>query len=85
MSEPQDTSRSLASRRGSVLVIVLVTLMFATLALIAFVEKASDDLIVEAREASATRLRREAFSALEVTLGVLEDFRQVNSGLRSPA
>ncbi|MEO7598287.1 MAG: hypothetical protein ABIV50_05110, partial [Opitutus sp.] len=65
--------------------IVLVTLMFTTLALIAFVEKASDDLIVEARQAAAVRLRQEAYSALEVTLGVLEDFRQVNSALRSPA
>jgi general secretion pathway protein K len=68
-----------------VLVIVLVTLLFATIALVAFVEKASDDLMVEAREASARRLRQEAYSALEVTLGVLEDFRLVNGGLRSPA
>ena len=71
--------------RGSVLVIVLVTLMFATFALVAFVEKAGDDLIVEAREAAAVRLRQEAYSALEVTLGVLEDFRLVNGALRSPA
>ena len=67
------------------LVIVLVTLMFTTIALVAFVEKASDDLLVEAREAAGRRLRQEAYSALEVTLGVLEDFRLVNGGLRSPA
>ena len=65
--------------------IVLVTLLFATMALVAFVEKASDDLLVEAREAEGRRLRQEAYSALEVTLGVLEDFRLVNGGLRSPA
>lgn len=74
-----------ASSRASVLVIVLVTLLFATVALVAFVEKASDDLLVEAREAAGKRLRRDAYSALEVTLGVLEDFRLVNGGLRSPA
>ena len=38
-----------AASRGSVLVIVLVTLLFTTIALVAFVEKASDDLLVEAR------------------------------------
>lgn len=72
-------------RTGSVLVIVLVTILFATVALVAFVEKAGDDLMVEAREAAARRLRKDAYSALEVTLGVLEDFRLVNGALRSPA
>jgi general secretion pathway protein K len=72
-------------RAGSVLVIVLVTILFATVALVAFVEKAGDDLMVEAREAAARRLRKDAYSALEVTLGVLEDFRLVNGALRSPA
>jgi hypothetical protein len=67
------------------LVIVLITLMFTTIALLKFLEKASDDLLVEARDVSARRLRQEAYSALEVTLGVLEDFRLVNGGLRSPA
>lgn len=67
------------------LVIVLVTLLFAALAVVAFVDKASDDLMVEAREIAGRRLRQEAYSALEVTLGVLEDFRLVNGGLRSPA
>lgn len=71
--------------RGSVLVIVLVTVLFAATALIAFTEKAEDDLLVEAREIASSRLRREAYSALEVTLAVLEDFRLVNGGWRSPA
>lgn len=67
------------------LVIVLITLLFAAGALVAFVEKAGDDLLVETREATAHRLRREAYSALEVTLAVLEQFRSVNGGLHSPA
>lgn len=71
--------------RGSVLVVVLVTLLFATAAVIAFVEKAGDDLIVPSRDATALRLRQEAYSSLEVTLAVLADFRQVNNGLHSPA
>ena len=74
-----------APSRASVLVIVLITLMFTTIALLNFLEKASDDLLVEARDVAGRRLRQEAYSALEVTLGVLEDFRLVNGGLRSPA
>ncbi|HTO03532.1 MAG TPA: hypothetical protein VL069_07510 [Opitutus sp.] len=85
MKPPRHFFPRAAASRGSVLVIVLVTLLFTTIALVAFVEKASDDLLVEAREAAGRRLRQEAYSALEVTLGVLEDFRLVNGGLRSPA
>ena len=61
--------------RGSVLIIVMVSLLFATFAVLAFMEKASVDLLVERREVLTNRLRAEAYSALEVTLGVLEDFR----------
>ncbi len=78
-------TRPPAPRRASVLVIVMITLFFAVFALVAFMEKASVDLLVDQREALTRRLRMEAYSALEVTLGVLEDFREVGSGLRSPA
>lgn len=72
-------------RRGSVLLIVLVTLVFATSALLLFIEKAGTDLLVDIREADAGRLRLEAYSALETTLAVLEDFRVVGDGLHGPA
>ncbi len=71
--------------RGSVLLIVLVSLVFATAALLLFIEKAGTDLLVPIREADAARLRTEAYSALETTLAVLEDFRIVCDGLHSPA
>lgn len=67
------------------LVVVLVTLLFATAALVAFIDKAADDLVVASRESTDDRLRPEAYSALNVVLAVLEDFRIVNGGLRSPA
>jgi hypothetical protein len=73
------------TRRGSVLVIVMITLLFATFALVAFMEKAAVDLLVEQRDALTRRLRAEAYSALEVTLGVLVDFREAGNGLRSPS
>jgi hypothetical protein len=75
---------ALRANRGSVLVIVMITLLFTTFALVAFMEKASNDLIVDQREVIGRRLRAEAYSALETTLAVLEDFRQADSGLHSP-
>jgi general secretion pathway protein K len=72
-------------QRASVLVIVMVTLIFTALALTVFLEKASNDLIVEAREADTRRLRQEAYSALETTLAVLEQFRAASNGLHSSA
>ncbi len=85
LSSVVDRSQVILRRRGSVLLIVLVTLVFATSALLLFIEKASTDLIVPIREADASRLRLEAYSALETTLAVLEDFREVAEGLHSPA
>ena len=70
--------------RGSVLVVVLVTLVFATAALLLFVERASTDLMVHVRDADRMRLRQEAYSALETTLAVLVDFEEVLGGLHSP-
>ena len=71
--------------RASVLVIVMITLLFAAFAIVTFIEKATNDLLVDQREAEVHRLRREAYSALEVTLAVLEDFRLASNGLHSPA
>ncbi len=71
--------------RGSVILIVLITLLFAATALTLFIEKASTDLLIDAREADASRLRLEAYSALETSLGVLADFNQVIGGLRNPS
>lgn len=69
---------------GSVLVIVMITILFTTFALVAFIEKAGNDLIVEQRYAETRRLRSEAYSALETTLAVLVDFREAGNGLHNP-
>lgn len=71
--------------RGSVLVIVLVTLMFASFALIMFIEQASTDLLVVSRDQVSRRLRRDAYSTLEATLATLQDFQKVGGSLHSPA
>ncbi|MEO6874274.1 MAG: hypothetical protein ABI222_05585 [Opitutaceae bacterium] len=76
---------ALRSTRSSVLVIVLVTLVFTSVALVGFIEQASNDLLVEAHAATARRLRQEAYSALEVTLATLQSFSHADGGLHNPA
>ncbi|HEY5079342.1 MAG TPA: hypothetical protein VII43_05825 [Opitutaceae bacterium] len=83
MVTPMKNRLSAAPLRSSVLVLVLISMVFTAAALTLFVEKAGNDLLVEVRQADAKRLRQEAFSALEVTLAVLEDFRQADNGLHS--
>ena len=73
------------SARGSIIVVIMVTLIFTALALTLFMEKAGNDLIAEAREANAHRLRQEAYSALHTTLAVLNQFNEASRGLHSPA
>jgi hypothetical protein len=76
----------LSKKRASILLIVLITVAFASLALVTFIDRASNDLLVAARVAEANRLRADAYSALEVTLGVLNEFIQADGGaLHSPA
>ena len=71
--------------RGSVLVIVMVTLMFTTFALVMFIEQATSDLLVTSRDQVNRRLRRDAYSVLEATLATLEEFRRADGALHSPA
>ena len=66
--------------------IIMVTLIFTATALVAFLDKASTDLLVESRVIGNNRLRVDAYSALEVTLAVLQDFETANQGpLYSPS
>ena len=70
---------------GSIIVLVMVTLLFTAAALVAFLDKAGMDLLVDARSAQAARMRPDAYSALEVTLAVLQDFRLSDGNqLRAP-
>jgi general secretion pathway protein K len=70
-----------ANEGGSVILLVLVILFFASLALSRFIEKAGVELLTEVRSADQGRLRADAYSALEVTLAALADFIAVDRGL----
>ena len=82
MNRGMQSSRRL---RGSVILLVLVTVLLVAFLLTKFVQRAGTELLTDARAADQTRLRRVAYSALEVTLAVLADFRAQDRGLFSPA
>ncbi len=71
-----------AGQAGSIIILVMVTLLFTSAALVAFLDRAGTDLMVDARSAQAARMRPDAYSALEVTLAVLQDFRRAVVGIR---
>jgi len=73
------------SSQGSILLVVLVMVVFTSTALVAFIERAGDELIVPGRVAAANRMRSTAYSALETTISVLSEFNRVNGSLHSPA
>jgi general secretion pathway protein K len=62
-----------------------MTLLLTAFALTKYLEKTAVDLLADAREARAGRLRVQAYSALETTLGVLQEFLTVDGGLHSSA
>jgi general secretion pathway protein K len=69
---------------GSVILLVLMTLLLTAFALTKYLEKTTVDLLADARDVRAERLRVEAYSALETTLAVLQEFRTVDGGLYNP-
>ena len=72
------------SRRGSVVIVVLVTLLFASFLLTRLIEASSTDLLIAMRVADRNHLRADAYAALETTLAALMDFRTVDGGLYAP-
>lgn len=73
------------AQRGSVIILVLVTVMLAAFLLTTFLRRTGTELLADARAAEQRQLRAEAYSALETALAVLADFRAAEGALRSPA
>ncbi len=64
---------------------MLLTVFLASFLLTKFVQRAGTEMLADARASDQARLRREAYSALEVTLAVLAEFLATDGALHSPA
>lgn len=77
--------RDAAHRRGSVLLFVLVLVTVTAAAILTFSERALGEIAGEGYYVQRNRLRGEAYSALEATLAVLAQYREIDGGLHAPA
>ncbi len=73
------------ARRGSVIVVVLVMIMLASLMLVKFIESSAVELTLATRQADRDRLRADAYSALETLLAVMAEIKAIdNDQLHAP-
>jgi hypothetical protein len=63
--------RQLGGRRGSVIILVLATVLFTSFLLTAFIQRSSMELLADMRARSRADLRLEAYSALETALAII--------------
>ena len=85
---PDQTPRPMTgarATRGAVILLVLVMVLLSAFLMSRFIQRAGTELLADAHAADQERLRGEAYSALEVTLAVLADFRAVDGALYGPA
>ncbi len=75
---------SIQARRGSVIVVVLVTLLLASMMLLKFIENSAVELTLATRQADRVRLRADAYAALETALAVMAEIKAVDENLFSP-
>lgn len=73
-----------ARRGGSVIVVVLVTLLLASLMLTKFMENSAVELTLATRQADRERLRADAYAALETALAVMAEIKAIDEDLYSP-
>ncbi len=71
--------------RGSVLLFVLVLIVVTAAAILKFSERAMGEMAGEGYYVQRDRLRGEAYSALEASLAVLAQYREIDGGLYAPA
>jgi hypothetical protein len=81
---PRFSHLSISARRGSVIVVVLVTLLLASMMLMKFIENSAVELTLATRQADKVRLRADAYAALETALAVMAEIKAVDENLFSP-
>lgn len=74
----------MSNKRGAVLLLVLVLIAITATAILSFTERAMSEISGEGYYSQRDRLRGDAYSALEVSLAVLNDFKSIDGGLYSP-
>jgi Type II secretion system (T2SS), protein K len=67
-------------RRASVIVVVLITLMLASLMIVQFIDTSAVELVLATRAADRTHLKADAYAALETALAVMSEIKQVDNG-----
>jgi hypothetical protein len=77
-------ARRLERARGAVIIVVLVTVLLASLMLARFMESSRVELVLATRDADRERLRGEAYSALETALAVMAEIQAVDGDLHAP-
>ncbi|TAG32543.1 MAG: hypothetical protein EAZ36_02085, partial [Verrucomicrobia bacterium] len=65
-------------RRGSVIVVVLVMILLTSLMLVKFMETSAVELTLATHQADRTRLRADAYSALETLLAVMAEIKALD-------
>ncbi len=73
-----------SEKRGSVIVVVLVTILLASLMLMKFVESSEVELTLATRQADRERLRADAYAALETVLAVMAEVKAIDNALYAP-
>lgn len=78
-------SRSTSHQRGSVILLVLGTILLVATLAAKFIAQTGTELVLAAKNSEQSTLRREAYSAMEVTLAVLADFVAADGALFDPS
>jgi len=84
MRHTGNTSR-LKTTRGSIIVLVLVFIILLTFIVMAFLEEASARIKYYGLFHNRDDLRVDAYSALEITLAVINEYREVEGALWGPS
>ncbi|MBC2592723.1 general secretion pathway protein GspK [Ruficoccus amylovorans] len=77
-------SESIRARRGAVLMIVLVMVFVASVLVVRVVEELTLQIRAKTAQVSRDELRYVGLSALEATLGVLGEFKEIDGHLHGP-
>lgn len=80
-----DQQFNLRSRRGSIIVLVLVLVVLLTFIVVAFLEEATAKIKYYGLFHNRDDLRTDAYSAMEISLAVINQYREIENTLWAPA